>query len=263
MLNQNIGNVMDKKQLVVKRAIGICSFLVFIVIAGFIAIFLYKNFDFRNPQEFREQIESYGWAAWLVALGIQILQVVIALIPGEAVEIGVGYAFGAIGGTLICLIGVTIASTIIFLLTKKWGIKFVELFVKREKIDGMRGMRGEKKISKLKRIVFILYFIPGTPKDLLTYVAGLTKIKLTDFLLISGIARLPSIVSSTVGGKYLAENNYKAAIIVFSVTAVVSIAGLLIYNAITKNKNVCDKIENDTPQDDIETDDDVPEDKND
>ncbi len=225
---------MDKKQLTIKRVIGIVSFIIFLLLSGFIAWFLFKYFDFRNPEAFRSQIESYGWAAWLIALGIQILQVVIAFIPGEAVEIGVGYAFGAVGGTLICIAGVTIASVAVFLLTKKLGIKFVELFISREKIESLAFLGNE---NKLRKLIFILFFIPGTPKDLLTYVAGLTPIKLTEFLLISGVARLPSIVSSTVGGKYLAEKNYVAAGIVFAVTAVVSLTGLLVYNAITKKKN--------------------------
>lgn len=225
---------MDTKHIKLKRTIGIISFIVFIGITLLIGIFFVKHFDISNPDKFREQIEGYGGAAWIVAICVQILQIVIALIPGEAIEICAGYAFGAIGGTAICLIGSVIASTIVFLFTKKWGVKFVELFVSIEKVNSLSFLKNE---AKLKKLIFLLYLIPGTPKDLLTYIAGLTKIKLSEFLLLSSIARLPSIVSSTIGGKFVAEKNWIAVIVVFGITAVVSLIGLLIYNKLTAQKS--------------------------
>lgn len=225
---------MDTKHIKLKRTIGIISFIVFIGITLLIGIFFVKHFDISNPDKFREQIEDYGGAAWIVAICVQILQIVIALIPGEAIEICAGYAFGAIGGTAICLIGSIIASTIVFLFTKKWGVKFVELFVSIEKVNSLSFLKNE---AKLKKLIFLLYLIPGTPKDLLTYIAGLTKIKLSEFLLLSSIARLPSIVSSTIGGKFVAEKNWIAVIVVFGITAVVSLIGLLLYNKLTAQKS--------------------------
>ena len=143
-------------------------------------------------------------------LGLQCLQVIVAMIPGEILEVGAGYAFGAVEGTLLCMGGVAIASAMIFLLTKRLGVKLVETFISREKIDELRFINSEK---KLKRLIFILFFIPGTPKDLFTYFAGLTRIKLSEFLVISLIARIPSVVSSTIGGHIIGQENYLSAII--------------------------------------------------
>ena len=142
-------------------------------------------------------------------------------------EIGLGFAFGAIEGTIICYAGTLIASAGIFMLTKKLGVKFVELFMPREKIDNMRLINTEK---KLQRTIFLLFFIPGIPKDLVTYFVGLTKMKLHEFLIISSIARVPSVVSSTVGGSFVSSGQYWGAVLIFVITGAVSLVGLMLYN---------------------------------
>lgn len=187
-----------------------------------------------NPEEFTAFIRSYGWWGRFVALGLQLLQVFISIIPGELVEIGLGYAFGALEGTLLCMAGVTLGSSLIFLLVKRWGIRLVELFIDRKKIDELRFINSEK---KLKRLIFLLFFIPGTPKDLLTYFVGLTRIRLHEFLIISLIARIPSVVSSTLGGNMIQEQNYWQALWLFVITGAVSLTGICLYNWVVKKKN--------------------------
>ena len=150
-----------------------------------------------SPEEFRSYIESLGWKGRFVFLGLQCLQIVVAFIPGEIIEVGAGYAFGPLEGTFLCMAGAALASSFVFALTKKWGAKLVEMFVSREKINELRLINSER---KLNRVIFILFFVPGTPKDLFTYFAGLTRIKLHEFLVISILARIPSVVSSTIGG---------------------------------------------------------------
>ncbi|MEG1711380.1 MAG: VTT domain-containing protein, partial [Clostridia bacterium] len=197
----------SKRKIKSRRIIAIVSLVVVTVILGIFAYFIIKKFDLINGDihKFKQLLESYGWKGKFVALGLQCLQVIIAIIPGELVEIGTGYVYGAVEGTLICLIGVTIGSVIIFILTKKFGVKLVELFFDIDKLNSFKFINSEK---KLKRLVFILYFIPGTPKDMLTYFAGLTRLKLSEFILITMIARIPSILSSTIGGQYIGEKDY-------------------------------------------------------
>ncbi len=186
-----------------------------------------------TPEDFKSFINSFGVGGRLVAFAIQVLQVVIALIPGEVVEIGLGSAFGAIEGTVICMLGVAVASALVFLLTKQFGIKLVELFFPHKKIDSLRFINSEK---GLKRLVFLLFFIPGTPKDLLTYFVGLTRMKLSEFLIISLIARIPSVVSSTIGGNLISDGDFVSAAILFAITGAVSLAGILLYDRIVKRK---------------------------
>ncbi|MBR5539907.1 MAG: TVP38/TMEM64 family protein [Clostridia bacterium] len=219
-----------------RRAIAIGSLVIVVALFSWLTYFLTKQFLVfdQSPEEFKNFVEGYGWTGRFVALGIQVLQVIVSLIPGELVEVGIGYTFGAIEGTLLCMAGVAIASSLVFLLVKRLGIRLVELFISREKINELRFINSEK---KLKRFIFILFFIPGTPKDLLTYFVGLTRIKLHEFLIISLIARIPSLVSSTIGGNLIQQKSYGGAVCMFVITGAISLAGMLAYNRIVSFRN--------------------------
>ena len=209
------------------------SLAVVAVIAILATVFIGRWLGSFSDDSFRDYIRSFGPAGWLVLLGLQFLQVFVALIPGELLETGAGYAFGPVWGTLICYAGVAMASALVFFLTRRFGVKLVEVFISREKINQLSFLRTERKRNTL---VFLLFLIPGTPKDLLTYFVGLTDMKLGSFLLISLIARLPSVLSSTAGGHLLGEGNYVGALWLYGITGAVSIVGLLIYNAIMRKK---------------------------
>lgn len=210
------------------------SLAVIALLALLLTVFIWRWLDSFSQEDFRDYIQSFGVLGWLVLLGLQVLQVFIALIPGELLESAAGFAFGPLLGTVICYAGLALGSTMIFLLVRKFGVKLVEVFVSREKINQLRFINTEKKRNSL---VFLLFFIPGTPKDLFTYFVGLTDMKLSSFLIISLIARIPSVLSSTFGGHMLGEGKYLGAILLYGITAAVSIAGMLIYRKILKRKN--------------------------
>ena len=214
-----------------RRIFALISAIIVILLAGFVTYFLWTQIKTvaSSPQALRDLILSYGVLSYLVGFGLQVLQVFVALLPGELIELALGYSFGFLGGTLICLSGVAVASVPIFMMTKKFGRRFVEIFFEPERIESLAFMRSEK---KLKRLIFLLFFIPGTPKDLLTYFVGLTPIRLSEFLLISLVARIPSVVTSTASGYLIAEGDYLASAAVFAVTAAISIFGLWIYRRI-------------------------------
>ena len=119
--------------------------------------------------------------------------------------------------------GATLGSTLVFLLVRRWGIRVLELYFP-EKIESLKFMQNTPKV---RVIAFLLMFIPGTPKDLVSYCMGLTKIKLTQWILLSTVAWIPSIVTSTVGGDALGGRDYRFAVLVFAVTLAVSILGAL------------------------------------
>lgn len=211
------------------------SLILFAVVLVLLTLFFTKILApyLKSTEELRTFLDSYGWKGYLVLMGLQCLQVVIALIPGEVVELGAGYAYGAIEGALICLVGVAISSALIFLLVKKVGISLVEIFISREKIQQLRFINNEK---KLKRVVFLLFFIPGTPKDVLTYFVGLTDMRISEFLIISLTARIPSVVSSTISGQMLGDQRFLTAGIVYAVTGTISVLGYTIYKRILHHR---------------------------
>lgn len=224
-------NITDKN----KKIISIFILIAVLIFTAFVCIFigipLVKYV--QEPQHFRSLVDSLGFLGYLLYLLIQIFQIIFAIIPGEPFEILAGYSFGAINGTILCLLGSVIGSSIVFWLVRKFGIKFVELFFSKEKINSAKIFKDK---SKTYFLTFILFFIPGTPKDLLSYVAGLTNIKFAPYILISTIAKIPSIVTSTIGGNAMGNSNLIFAIVIFTLTGIISITGILIYNKIN-NKN--------------------------
>ena len=212
-------------------SVGIVALLVLLI-----TWFLWRWLASFSQEGLRDYICSFGAASWLVFLALQFLQVFIALIPGELLETVAGFAFAPLWGTVLCYVGIALASTLVFLLTRRFGVKLVEVFISREKINQLRFLSTEKKRNTL---LFLLFFIPGTPKDLLTYFVGLTNIRLGEFLLISLIARFPSVISSTFGGHLLGEGDYMAAVILYTITGAVSLLGMLGYHLWTKkHKNI-------------------------
>lgn len=221
-----------------KKILSVISLAVVMILALLATLFVWKWLDSFSGEEFRDYIRSFGYFGWTVLFGVQFLQVFIALIPGEVVETAAGYAFGTLWGTVICYAGVAAASAFIFFLTRRFGVRLVEVFVSREKINSLKFIKTEKKRNFL---IFILFFIPGTPKDLITYFAGLTDIKLSEFLCISLVARIPSVISSTFGGHLLGEGEYLGAVLLYGITGAVSLCGMAIYNKIVESRQEKEK----------------------
>lgn len=216
-----------------RKLLGVLLIVFAIVFCAVITIFIGKPLIkfAAEPEKFRAWIDSFGIWGKLIFIGIIVLQVVIALIPGEPFEIAAGYAFGSVEGTLLCLAGIIIGSILIFLLVRKFGVKLVELFFSMEKINSLKFLQNKQ---RLNTIYFVVMCLPGTPKDLLSYFAGLTDMKLRTWLLIVTVARIPSVITSTIGGNALGNEQYLFAIIAFAVTILISGAGLLVYRKIQK-----------------------------
>ncbi len=217
------------QQIVIAAAAGIIAIAVIAYICIYIGRPLVQFVE--EPELFRMWVEHHGILGRLVYMLIVLLQVVIAIIPGEPIEIAGGYAFGAVEGTIMYLGAAMLGSIIVFLLVRRFGYRLLEVFFPREKIESLKILKTNKKRNIL---FFFIFMIPGTPKDLLCYYAGLTDMKLSTFVIINAIGRLPSLISSTVGGDALGMQSYTAAIAVFAVTMALSVVGYLVYNFIFK-----------------------------
>lgn len=188
----------------------------------------------EDPEELRQWIDGRGGFGRILFTAMLVLQVFVAVIPGEALEIAAGYAFGAVEGTLLCVLGETIGGMLVFLFVRKFGVQAVETFFSLEKMHSLRFLRNPRKRDIL---FFVLFLLPGTPKDLLCYFSGLTGIPTLTWLGIQSVGRLPSILTSTLGGSALGEEKYAAAVVVLTVTAVCSGIGLLLYRHISGREN--------------------------
>lgn len=203
----------------------------FLLLSAFVAFFAGKPLiQFaQEPERFRAWVDARGVLAPIAFLGMLILQIVVAVIPGEPLEIAAGYAFGAVEGTLLCLFGAFVGRVAVFLLVRRFGTRAVEVFFPLEKLNNLKALQNKRRMTLW---VFFLFFLPGTPKDVLCYFVGLTDLPLKSWLVISAIAPFPSIVTSTIGGDALGMGNYAFAAVVFAITFVISALGLLAYRFI-------------------------------
>ena len=174
-------------------------------------------------QTFKAWVTSFGVGGWLLVFCIQIIQIVIAFIPGEPVEILAGVLYGGFGGLFLCLFGCVVASSGVFILSKRLGAPLVAKLFTRSKLDEFAFLKDAK---KLETIVFILFLIPGTPKDMVTYVVGTSPMKITQFLAISTFARIPSVISSTFIGSTIRQGEWEIAVLIFALTAVLGVVGI-------------------------------------
>lgn len=188
--------------------------------------------------EFKSYIESLGIKGVFFMLGIQVLQVVVAVLPGEPIELLAGIIYGTWGGLALCMTGLLIGTTVVFFLVRSLGKGFVERVFSKGQVSRFSFLNDSKKIEIL---TFILFFIPGTPKDILTYVAPLTKIRPRDFLFIAIFARIPSVVTSTYAGQTIIDGEWWKTVLMFVLMGVIGIAGILVNNSIMNKNNGNDK----------------------
>ncbi len=222
-----------------KRGAGFIA--VIVSVALLMAVFTAVIYYFINKYGLSAVIDAlHSFSASLGVFGIlfmllvQVAQVILAFIPGEPIEICAGALYGTVGGALLCLAGIAVGTFVIFLLVKTLGNDLVMRVIGSEKYARLRFLRDPKKRDVF---IFLLMFIPGTPKDVLTYFSPLAGINMWRFVIIAAIARIPSVISSTYVGDTLAEGRILHSVIAFLIVGAVSIAGILIYNKIIEAKN--------------------------
>lgn len=209
------------------------------VMAG-LTIALWKpliNFA-ENPESLALWIENAGIWGPIVFMLLNTLQVLLAIIPGGPFEVAAGALFGPWIGTLMCDVAMTAGGMITFMFVRKFGMKFIELFTTREKIDSVKFLHSNEKSTSL---LFLFFLLPGTPKDLMCYVVGLTDIKWTTWLIINLVGRFPAILLSALGGSALGEQKYGIFIAAFAIIIVLYFVGTHLYKKLNHNNESSSK----------------------
>ena len=174
----------------------------------------------------RAFVSDHAFVSRLAMLGINIVQVLLAFLPGEPVELASGYAFGFWEGTALCLVASGLATSAIYWATRRWGWKLVGLFFDRLLFDRFSWLKSAK---RLELIMLIVFLIPGTPKDFLTYFAGLTNMRFLPVVLIATFGRIPSIVTSTITASAVGSGNWPLVACTLVASAFLLAVGGLMY----------------------------------
>lgn len=217
----------DKKIKIFKIVIFIITVLLLIGLTIYLFPIMTTLLTEEGRANFQLQIENNEMTGILMLLGLQFAQIFLPILPGEPIEILAGMCYGTVGGTIFVLVSVFITTTIIFFLVRKLGRGFVYGVCNKEKVEKIENSKLFRNPKKIEYIMLILFLIPGTPKDILVYLAGLLPISPIKFILISTFVRFPSVISSTIAGANLVEGNWQFSILVYAITFL--IVGIIIF----------------------------------
>jgi uncharacterized membrane protein YdjX (TVP38/TMEM64 family) len=222
---------------IITQAILLIAFIILII---FLTIKLYpyymkiqKDEVFRI--EFTEKIRSYGYLSFFLVLAAQILQCVLAIIPSGPIVMISGMLFNPFVAVIVCLLGQTIGGLIIYYLVKLLGYNFIALFIDPDKIKNSKLIANKNRTNVL---MFGYLLIPALPKDIVSFVAPFTKIKIKEFILISFIARIPMTIVTVLMGSSIIDGRY----ILVTILAIISL--LLALLCFIFNKKIVNYLEN-------------------
>ncbi len=171
----------------------------------------------------------------ILVIGLQVIQIFVAVIPGQPVEIITGMLYGTYYGVLICTIGIFIGTYLVYFTVKRVGTDIMELFFKPEDIEKNKNMKVFKNTAKLEIFLLIIFLIPAIPKDIFIYLGAVTKIKPGRFLAIATIPRIPGLFLTVYAGNKLTDGSYFVTIIIAAIIAIFGIVWIYVNNKMTKN----------------------------
>lgn len=208
--------------------------LLLVVLLGLPAYIYFFQHDLIEQFSSIEAVEAffarYRSQSILVYLGLQIVQIVVCILPGAALQFSAGYIFHFWLGLLLSLVGAAMGSILTYYLARFLGHDAMYLIFGEEKMQSMLERINSKKGVIL---VFLIYLIPGVPKDLCTYAAGLSDMKLKLFLVLSMIGRTPGMMGSLIIGQQIQRGGYTSAAIIGGVAVVLCVLGIVFRRQIT------------------------------
>lgn len=186
---------------------------------GIISIFLvycayeYSKYFYilRDPDRLKEVMLSYGKYSILAFVMLQVIQVIAFFIPGEIVQIAGGYIYGTLPGSLLSIVGITIGSIAGYGISNYYGKPLVNKIISKK---NMKFFQRVLNVGSINYVVFLLYLIPGIPKDVLSYICGVSSINFKNFFIYSTLGRLPGIFISAYFGAKIDSNSTNILIII-------------------------------------------------
>lgn len=191
-----------------------------IAVINLYPIFMRINNDEIFRQEIVDQISSTGGFSWIILIGIQIIQAVLAVIPAGPVVIITGMIYNPFVATIICLVGQTIGAIIVIYLVKLFGYTFISLFIDPEQTKKFKILQDGKRCGVL---MFSYLLIPLLPKDPIAFIVPFTKVKVKHFIWINLVARTPMTIVSVIFGNSLMTGEYLIAIILGVICAILAL----------------------------------------
>ena len=214
------------------------ALLLALILVGVFLFFHYNLYTFFvSRKKIIHFLNSFGPLSVVLFIGLQIVQVLIAPIPGELNGFIGGYLYGPVLGTIYSTIGLTIGSWLAFLLARWLGMPFVEKIINPQVIQKYDYFMEHRGIP----ITFVLFLIPGFPKDALSYIIGLSHMRATTFLILCTAGRLLGTVMLSISGSCARNNQNAAMLAILGISALITLLAYYYHeellNLVRKKKN--------------------------
>ena len=217
-------------------------FLCLLVLAALTLLFIYlyqrQDYYFSFLSSHGDQVRHWAGQHTLLAVSLlilgQVIQVFMAIIPAGPLQMAAGYAFGTFYGTLISALGSALGSILVYSFVKIYGKKWITFFLSEEKLDKFMP---EKLDRKWELLMTLIYLIPGSPKDIITYIAGLTETHPALWIFLFLFGRIPSILAASLSGHALGNQQYKMALLSLAAIGLLSSIGYIIYKKLMDKKD--------------------------
>lgn len=208
-----------------KRALAVTAGIIFVTLM--LLFGRYTKGLISDVDRFAAWLRGLGTTGEAVMVLLVVAQVILAVVPGGPFQIAAGYVYGPVRGTVLCILGCTAGSMISFLLVRRYGRRVIALFFGE---DQMKTFDRIAESPRWKAVLPLLFLIPGSPKDLMSYAAGLTDLPAPLWILIASAGRLPAIILSAVSGSAVQKAEYGKAAAVLALICVISAAGGFLYH---------------------------------
>ncbi len=211
-----------------KLSIQIIAVVVFIAVMTLVTLLCIPLIKLLQTPEGRLQIkETVGKMPVLSVIlyvVLQAVQIIVAIIPGGPMQLLGGMLFGKLFGFLFCMLGTLLGTVTVYYLVKLIGSPLVEAFVAKKNFKTLKILENQR---RLEILVFVMFLLPGIPKDALTYLVPLTRLPAERFFVISTVARAPAIFMSIMVGDSLSKGNFLQSVMFFLVLVAVATVGVL------------------------------------
>ena len=220
----------ERNMAIIRLILTVLVFIVCIVITIKVLPIVSKLSDENYRVYFKEKVNAMGFKGVIFVLLLQILQIVVAVIPGQPMEIVSGMLYGPIGGIFVCLVGIFIGTAIVFYLVRKLGTDFMQLFFSPEKIDSIKNSKIFKNSAKFEFIMLIIFVIPMMPKDIFIYLGGISPVRPKRFLAPARLARIPGLFLTVYMGNRISNGNFSMVVVLIAIILIIAAIGYFIYS---------------------------------
>jgi uncharacterized membrane protein YdjX (TVP38/TMEM64 family) len=215
----------NRRERAVRITLAIAKFAVLLFIVIGIPLLIYLKYpdvldNFKSLDNINALLEKYHTKSMFIYVGLQVIQIIIAFLPGQALQFAAGYAYGFFAALLLSLAGIAIGTVATFYIGRIFGKDMVYLVFGKERLERFITLLNSRKAYIA---VFLLYLFPGIPKDIFSYAAGISEMKMLPFTVISIVARTPALAASLVVGNMLYKRSYIGIAIVATIVLIIAV----------------------------------------